>query len=80
MHVAQVCLLFKQYKNYLRTEMGTMTKFRMSYIDLVKIMHDLINGSREGNWRLHLAAVKYLIAWCFAYNRTKYARCLFWYL
>ena len=80
MHVAQVFLLSKQYKNYLQTEMGTMAKFRMSYIDLVKIMHDLINASREANWRLHLAAVKDLIARCFDYNRTNYARCLFWYL
>ena len=77
MHVAKVYLLFEQYKNYLCTEMGTMARFWMGYIDLVEIMLDLKRASREENWRLHLAAVD-LILWCFAYNHTNYARCLSW--
>ena len=60
--------------------MGTMTKFWMSYTDLVEIMLDLIRASREGSWRLHLAAVEDLVPWCFTYNRTDYARCLSCYL
>ena len=44
-HVTKVCLLFKQYKNYLHTQMGTIAKFWMSYIDLVERMLNLIRPS-----------------------------------
>ena len=42
-HVTKICLLFKQYKNYLCTEMGIRAKFWMNYIDLVEIMLDVIH-------------------------------------
>ena len=60
--------------------MGTMAKFWMGYTDLAEIMLDLVHPSQEGNWYLHIAAVEDFIPWCFAYNRTNYARCLSWYL
>ena len=62
-HVAKVCLPFKQCKNYLRTEMGTMGKFWMSCRDLVEVILDLIGASREENWCLHLTAVEDVIPW-----------------
>ena len=49
-HVVKVCLLFKQCKNYLRTEMGTMEKFWMSCRDLVDVILNLIGATREENW------------------------------
>ena len=79
-HVAKVCLLLKQYKNYLRTEMGTMAKFWMSCGDLAEISLDLIGASQEENWCLHLMAVEDLIPRGFAYNHTNYASCLSRYL
>ena len=33
-------------------------------------------ASREGNWLLHLDAIKELIPWCFAYDKINYARYL----
>ena len=29
---------------------------------------------REGNWQLHLFAIRKMIPWCFAYDRLNYAR------
>ncbi|KAL7394540.1 hypothetical protein ABVT39_027571, partial [Epinephelus coioides] len=48
----------------------------MSYLDLVEIMLALIRASREGNWILHLAAIRQMIPWCFAYDKVNYARFL----
>src|SRR6218665_529940 len=48
----------------------------MSYVDIVNLMLDLVQASREGNWSLHLASVRSLIPWCFAYDHSNYARYL----
>lgn len=39
----------------------------------------LIRASREGNWLLHLAAIRTLIPWCFAHDKVNYARYLTFY-
>jgi len=65
--------LFEVYLNYLRKDNGPLSAFWMSYIDLLDIMLGLIWASREGDWRLHLASIRGLILWCFAYDRLNYA-------
>lgn len=39
----------------------------------------LIRATREGNWKLHLAAIKQMIPWSFAKDKVKYARFLPYY-
>ena len=71
--------LFNTYCDYLRSDNGCLSAFWMSYIDLVEILLRLIWASREGNWALHLASIRALIPWCFAYDRLNYARYLPYY-
>ena len=49
----------------------------MSYLDVVdNILLALMRASREGNWLLHLHAIRAMITWCFAYDKVNYARYL----
>ena len=72
--------LFQDYRKTLYNENGNMCAFWMSYIDMVEVLLDLIRASREGNWTLHLASIRAMIPWFFAYDHTNYARYLPWYL
>jgi hypothetical protein len=40
------------------------------------IVLGLLRASREGNWNLHLHATSEMLPWCFAYDKTNYARYL----
>ena len=47
----------------------------MAYIDMVEdILICILRASCEGNWNLHLHAVRNMIPWCFAYDKLNYAR------
>ena len=48
----------------------------MSYTDMVKTLLHLIRSLREGNWPLHLYAIRAVPPWCFAYDRINYSRYL----
>ena len=39
------------------------------------VLH-LIRSSREGNWLLHLYAIRSVLPWCLAYDRINYSRYL----
>ena len=56
--------------------MGPLAQFWMSYIDMVETLLHLIRSSREGNWLLHLYAIRSVLPWCFAYDRINYSRYL----
>ena len=71
---------FQQYATKLRSDNGTMSAFWISYVDLASLMLHFLSSSREGEWDLHLISISELIPWCFAYNRSNYARYLPWYL
>ncbi|XP_078679472.1 uncharacterized protein LOC144915103 [Branchiostoma floridae x Branchiostoma belcheri] len=68
--------LYDEYREFLRNTKGKLSSFWMSYIDIVEIMLGLVRASREGDWQLHLAAVRQMIPWCFAYDHLNYARYL----
>ena len=53
-----------------------MSAFWMSYVDLTSLMLDFIRASREKDWTFHLISISNLIPWCFAYNRSNYAKYL----
>ena len=48
----------------------------MSYIDIVETLLYLVRSSREGNWILHLYAIRAVLPWCFAYDRINYSHYL----
>lgn len=48
----------------------------MSYVDMVEIVLNLVRASREGNWALHMASIRSIIPWTFAYDNLNYARSL----
>lgn len=69
--------LWKRFLEYLRQDNGKMSAFWMSYIDMVEgVLLALLRGAREGNWNLHLSAIRSMIPWCFAYDKVNYARYL----
>jgi len=66
--------LFDQYTSYLRYENGRLSRFWISYLDMVEILLGLLRSSREGDWDLHLARIRKMIPWCFVYDNHHYAR------
>ena len=73
----EIHLIWIQYLQYLLFENGPLSCFWMSYIDIVgDVLLGLIRASREGNWQLHLYAIRNMIPWCFAYDKINYARYL----
>ena len=72
--------LFQVYYEKLRKTNGAMSEFWISYTTMVSILLDIIRASREGNFDLHLQSIEEIIPWCFAYDRTNYARYLPWYI
>lgn len=68
--------LFQQYLSFLRSDGGPLAQFWMSYIDMVETLLHLIGSSREGNWLLHLYAIRAVLPWCFANDRINYSRYL----
>lgn len=71
--------LFQVYLRFLRDGNGSLSKFWMSYVDIVEIMLGLLRASREGDWLLHLASIKNMIPWYFAYDKIHYGRFLPYY-
>ena len=72
----RVANLFDEHQEFLKKENGDLSALWMSYIDMVGVMLDILRASREGNWQLHLASIKTMIPWCFAYDKVNYARYL----
>lgn len=75
-HFVHLFDLFQQYLSLLRSEAGPLAQFWMSYIDMVETLLHMIRSSREGNWLLHLYAIRAVLPWCFAYDRINYSRYL----
>lgn len=68
--------LFTMYVDELRYNSGQLASFWVMYLDLVEILLGLIRADREGDWLLHLANIRKMIPWCFAADKTNYARYL----
>ena len=71
--VTRIFQLFDTYLDTLRHGCD-LSAFWMSYIDMIEIVLGLLRASREGNWLLHLAIVREMIPWCFAYDNQNYAK------
>ena len=66
--------LWQEFCHHLRYDNGDLSAFWMSYVDFVQdVLLGLLRPSREGNWDLHLFAIREMIPWCFAYDKLNYA-------
>ncbi|KAL8611826.1 hypothetical protein ACOMHN_041288 [Nucella lapillus] len=75
--VTDVFHLWNEFLHHLRHTNGELSAFWMTYVDIIQnILLGLIRSSSEGDWYLHLRAVRLMIPWCFAYDRLNYARYL----
>ncbi|KAL8570914.1 hypothetical protein ACOMHN_023587 [Nucella lapillus] len=75
--VTYVLHLWNDFLNYLRHDNGELSAFWMTYVDIIQdILLGLLPASREGEWDMHLHAIRLMIPWCFAYDRLNYARYL----
>ena len=73
----EIHLIWMQYLQYLCSENGPLSCFWMSYTDIVgDVLLGLIRASHEGNWQLHLYAIRNMIPWCYTYDKINYARYL----
>ena len=48
-------------------------RFWNSYLDMVEVLLLFPRGTREGNWNLHLASVRCMLSWIFAYDYINYS-------
>ena len=75
---AQILQLFQDYLGFIKNS-HPLAAFWMSYLDMIEIMLGLLRAAREGDWLLHLASIRAMIPWCFAYDKLNYARFLPYY-
>ncbi|KAL1022659.1 hypothetical protein UPYG_G00030610 [Umbra pygmaea] len=73
----ELITLWTDFLEHLRHNNGVLSAFWMSYIDMVEdVVLGLLRAPREGDWELHLHAIRTMIPWCFAYDKMNYARYL----
>ena len=53
-----------------------MDKYWLSYVEMVSLLLRFIRSTKEGDWNLHLACIRDMIPWTFAYDRVNYSRYL----
>ncbi len=60
--LVQVMTLWNNFLEHLRHNNGALSAYWMSYIDMVEdVVLGLLRASREGNWSLHLNAIRVMI-------------------
>ena len=65
---------FMRYLDILRNKNGSLSKFWMSYVDMIEILLMLIRSTRDGNWDMYLSGIRKVLPWCFSYDHLNYAR------
>ena len=65
----------EQYQRKIsENDLGPMTLYWQSFIDMVQILLDYIKSVRCGDWDLHLQSTERMLKWFHAYDHTNYAR------
>ena len=70
----RIVQLFNEYQNVLVKDNVELTRFWMSYIDMVEILINQIRALKRGYCMLILAMIKAVIQWMFPYDRPKCAK------
>ena len=70
--------MMTEYDKFFESQINSKQTFAVwsSRLDYAKTVLPFTLTSRESDWELHLAAVRFLLPWMFAYDRTNYARYL----
>ena len=64
---SELIVLYDKYLDYLPHSNRKLSSFWMSHLEIVEILLNLLRTSREGEWELHLSAIRKMIPWCFAH-------------
>ena len=59
---------FHVYVQGMREKGSLLARFWLSYLELCKLMLNLIYASRTGSWELYLSCIEEVIPWAFAYS------------
>ena len=51
-----------------------MAALWLSYLDMVQLLLLFLRATRTQDWSLHLACIRRMLPWFYAYNHTNYAR------
>ena len=54
----------------------SMASYWLSYLEMISLLLQFIRATRTGDWNLHLACVRKLLPWFYAYDHQHYARYL----
>lgn len=70
--------LFQKYNAFIkaRREEDPTFDFWSSFIEIASLLLNFVRATRESRWDLHVAVVRLMMPWFFAYDRTNYARYL----
>ena len=65
-----------KYEEFSQRSSSKMSSYWRSYIEMACLLLCFIRSIREGDWNLHLACIRDMLPWMFAYDRTNYSRYL----
>ena len=71
--LSELQLHFDRYVEQ-QCEASPTYRFWKSYQDMVLILLAFTRATRTSNWKRHLASLRQMLPWMFAYDRTNYAR------
>ena len=67
---------FLDYMEHIKTKVGQLTQFLLSFIDMVEILLSKIYAAQTGNCFLLLEWYHYMMPYTFAYDHLNYAKYL----
>eukprot|EP00794_Sanderia_malayensis_P001474 gene1474-1632_t len=53
---------------------GDLSRFWLSFLEMVELLLATIYSTRSGNWFLHIECLRNITPWAFAYDRQNYSR------
>lgn len=67
--------MMEEYGDFIKEGKNNATfAFWCSYLEMIGNILLFISATREGDWKLHLATVRALLPWMFAFDRKNYSR------
>lgn len=68
--------LQRDFDNYVHGKCADSPTYNFwnSYLKLVHLLLTFTRATRESDWRLHLASLRQMLGWFFAYDRINYSR------
>ena len=70
----QFLALLTAFELYKREEDSPLKAFWNTYLDMISLLLCFLRATREGNWQLHLACIRDMLPWMYAYDRLNYAK------